>query len=670
MSGIAGMVALDGQTVEAQPLAAMLQTMAHRGPDGCQTWRQVNVGLGHQMLLTTPESLLETLPLVDSSATWVLTADARIDNREALYAELESLRDRPCEKIPDSDFILAAYQQWGVQCPEYLLGAFAFALWDDQKQALFCARDHLGVKPFYYYYNAKKLFLFASEIKALLAVEEVPHQLNLVRLGEYLALAMHDQVATTYQDILRLPPAHSLLVTASNLRQWSYWSLDPEVELKLPSDEAYIQRFREIFTEAVRCRLRSAFPVGSHLSGGLDSSSITCVARQLLAETPDKPLHTFSNIFDEVTACDERPYIDAVVEQGGLTPHYVQADQFGPLSDTAAIWQYEDEALLGPSHSYPWHLNQSAQQAGVRVVLDGLDGDTTVSHGIFWLTELAEQGHWAGFFDEAEGLARNFDKDPQSILKRYAYPVLRQWGETGRWRSLLQATQAIHRHYGLSRQHLLWTYGFKPWLTALTRPLRSQPVSPTGLTISNLVNPEFAEAIDLKRYLYQEPAISSSLPAARKEHWKSLTHGILAFILEQLDRCAAAYSLEVRHPFMDKRLIEFCLALPAEQKLHQGWSRMIVRRALADVLPESVQWRGGKADMTANFLHGLLVRDRSTLDEVMQNHLEPLQPYINLDVLNQAYQRLTTDQRRREDNLIVWRSVVLALWLQRQTSSN
>ncbi|MEM9005880.1 MAG: lasso peptide isopeptide bond-forming cyclase [Cyanobacteria bacterium P01_F01_bin.86] len=667
MSGIAGIVCLNGQAVNPSDVATMLNTLTHRGPDGHHSWLQDTVGLGHRMLWTTPESLFETLPLVSSTGDLVLTADARIDNRESLLEEL-ALGDRPLEKIADSEFILAAYQKWGVDCSKHLLGAFAFALWDASTQSLFCARDHLGVKPFYYAYQAGQSLLLASEIKALLALPQVSRDLNPVRLGDYIALMMNDKCFTSYQNVLRLPPAHNLLLTTAGLKTWSYWSLDPDYELTLDSKEAYAEKFRQLFTEAVRCRLRSAFSVGSHLSGGLDSSAITCVARQLLADSPETPLHTFSNIFDTVTECDERPYIQAVLDQGGLTPYYVQADQFGPLQDTADIWQYEDEALLGPSHSYPWHLNRASQQAGVRIVLDGLDGDTTISHGFARLHELAQQGNWTVFCDEAEGLAKNFDRSTRNIFKQYGYPVLKQWGTIGRWWPLLQAIQKLHSRWRLSRKRLWVECGLRPWKAQLKRRLHfdKAPKDPAQAAYLNLVKPSFATQINLEHRLHDcdQPACIS--PTAKEEHWRALTHGILPFVLEQLDRCAAAYSLEVRHPFMDKRLIEFCLALPAEQKLSQGWSRMILRRALAGILPEAVQWRGGKADMTANFLHGLLVRDRQQLDDIMRNQLEPLEPYINLNVLSTAYGRMVSNQTSQNtDHMAVWRAVILTLWLQR-----
>ncbi len=329
MSAIAGIYYLDNRPVDRADLVKMTDILAHRGPDGSNVWSEGAIGIGHRMLWTTPESLLETLPLVNETGELVITADARIDNRDELIEALE-LTQRPAEKITDTELILAAYERWGEECPEHLLGDFAFAIWDGRKQELFCARDHFGVKPFYYYCS-DKIFIFATEIKALFCLHEVPRQLNEVKVGEFIVSNFDDTTNTFYQDILRLSPANSLRVSYTGTRLHSYWSLDFSHEIKLDSDEEYAEAFRKIFTEAVRCRLRSAFPIGSMLSGGLDSSSIACVAKNLLSETGDTPLPTFSAIFDKVTECDERSFQNAVLSQGGFEPHYFHADQVGPI---------------------------------------------------------------------------------------------------------------------------------------------------------------------------------------------------------------------------------------------------------------------------------------------------------------------------------------------------
>src|SRR2546422_5671131 len=355
----------------------MLARLAHRGPDGAGVWSEGTVGLGHRLLHTTPESLRERLPLASGDGTLVLTADARIDNR----AELLGALDRGVEAT-DAELILAAYERWGERCPEHLLGDFVFVIWDARRAALFCARDHFGVKPFYNHHAPGRLFAFASEIKGLLALAEVPRRLNETRVADYLVPLLEDKVITFYEDILRLPPAHRMTVTREGVRTEQYWALDPEREIRMKSDEEYADAFREIFTEAVRCRLRSAFPVGSMLSGGLDSSSVVCVARQLLQQNGGNRFHTFSIVFDDVPECDERRYVEAVLAGGGADPHYIRGDLLSPLGDVDRFLDHQDEPLSVPNLFLYWAACRLASESGMRVFLDGVDGDTTVSHGL------------------------------------------------------------------------------------------------------------------------------------------------------------------------------------------------------------------------------------------------------------------------------------------------
>jgi asparagine synthase (glutamine-hydrolysing) len=668
MSGIMGTYHLDGCPVNRKYLEKMVDVLAHRGPDGADIWVGESVGFAHRLLWTTPESLLEKLPFVDQGDNFAITSDARLDNREELLSKLQVFNLLP-DKITDSQIILAAYQKWGEQCPEHLLGDFAFAIWDRQKQILFCARDHFGVKPFYYHHQPGKAFVFASEIKALFCLPQVPRRLDEVRIGDYLALMMEDKAITTYKDILRLPPAHCMVVSPSGIQLWSYWSLDLHREIRLASNEAYAEEFRQIFTEAVRCRLRSAFPVVSHLSGGLDSSAVTCVARDILAETGKTPLHTISSIFDKITECDERPFINAVLEQGGLIPHYVHGDEFGPLSNLDSIFQYEDEALLGPSHFYPWIVNCTAKELGLRISLDGFDGDTTVSHGVARLTELGRQGKWQTLIQEAKAIAPHHNISPYAVFRHYGLPFLRDLVKQWRWIEFARAVQLIHKHFGASRKLLIIYHGIKPIWEQIQRfwkgGHKQRTSSHSSLSETPLVNHHFAEHIRLdERIQTLNPPRESPL-TLKEEHWRSLNQGILAYTLEQMDQYAAMFSLEARHPFMDKRLIEFCVALPAEQKLYQGWGRMVMRRALAGILPEKIQWRGGKTNMSPNFNDGLLNRDRQILDQVMSHKVKHLEKYINLDFLQAAYQRMISagNQVSDDDCMAVWQAVSLALWI-------
>ena len=198
MSGIVGICYLDNRSVDRPDLARMVETIAHRGPDGSGLWSEGPVGLGHRMLWTTPESLHERLPFVNRTGDIAITADARIDNRDELFRMLPMTGDSS-GKVSDSQLILAAYENWGERCLEHLLGDFAFAVWDSRTQTLFCARDHFGVKPLYYY-SSSKAFVFATEIKALLCLPEVPRQLDEMKVADYLTATFDDTAVTFYRE--------------------------------------------------------------------------------------------------------------------------------------------------------------------------------------------------------------------------------------------------------------------------------------------------------------------------------------------------------------------------------------------------------------------------------------------------------------------------------------
>ena len=240
------------------------------------------MGLCHLRLCITPESLHEHLPMPDAAQNLVLTADARIDNRDELINEL-AIAETGHRVVTDSELILAAYARWGEGCPERLVGDFAFAIWDGRNQTLFCARDHFGVKPFYYH-RSGRFFAFASEIRALLRLKAISGRVNETKVADFLGRTELDPTTTFYQDLLQLPAAHSMVIGHERSAIRCYWALDGSRELRLKSDDEYDEAFRAHFTRAVRDHVRSAYPIGSLLSGGLDSSSIVAVAKKVVFE--------------------------------------------------------------------------------------------------------------------------------------------------------------------------------------------------------------------------------------------------------------------------------------------------------------------------------------------------------------------------------------------------
>jgi asparagine synthase (glutamine-hydrolysing) len=631
------------------------------------------------MLHTTPESLHEVLPKATQNGTVIITADARIDNREELTAQLYP--DYCSDSPVDSELILAAYERWEEACVNHLVGDFAFAIWDEKKQRLFCARDHFGIKPFYYHHQVGKLFAFGSEIKAILQVNDVPERLNELRIADYLAGNREDAESTIYEDIWMLPEAHALAVDRQGLRLWRYYELAPAGDVPVDaSDEWYERRFRELFTEAVRCRLRSAFPVGSQLSGGMDSSAVTCVARDLAREEGND-LHTFSLVFDKVPECDERPYINAVVEQGGLIPHFVSGDDVGPLSNLDEVYDFFDDGLVSGTQHLVCALIRSSRDAGVRVILDGFDGDNVISHGHLYLKELVEAGEWEAFSSEIRMLAQNYREashkhgfeetlgSPGRLFNAYAAPYLRRLADRAPWWRFLKEIGAVSNHLPMSRRYLLrfyWKRLVRPYTLVRLRQKWRQRQASSLPDVPETIDPTFAQRIGLAQRLahYSPPEEQDLLAKPVREAQRNLlATPRFAAALASTDHMGAMFTVEVRHPFMDKRLVEFCLALPPNQSLRHGWTRLILRRALAYTLPEKVTWRAGKARMTSSYKRALFDLDADLLREHISN-LGPLEKYTNSQVIHEMYEKgralAETEQVRLAE------VAVLSLWLKKR----
>ena len=631
VSAIFGVWHLDGKLIARAEFERMSETLVHRGPDESNIWINDNIGMGHHMLWTTPESLVEFLPFEAIEGGAVITADARIDNRYELINKL-GLNKRSLQPITDSEIILSSYQRWGQKCAEKLVGDFVFAIWDRQTKSLFCARDHIGVKCLYYHLSDKTL-AFATEIKALLSLSEVPRQLNESRVADFLIATFEDRTSTFYKGIVRLPAAHTLTVTknASQLKQ--YWSLDASRSLRLRSDDEYAEAFGEVFNTAVRCRIRSAYPVGSTLSGGLDSSSIACTARDLLKKQGNR-LHTFSAIFPglsekELRKIDERRYIEAVISQGGFDPFYLRADLLSPLCDFDKVLWHGDEVNWGPNLYIHWGLYNAAKERNVRILLDGLDGDTTVSHGLGFLTELAWTGRWRKLFSEAKGLAK----------VRNAY----------------------------SARRIIWEYGFKPLIpkTAVRLWHRLMAQQKNTTEYDRILNRGFARKIKQAEGLRDQSSSARSAYTSRRSHFQSLNFALHPYTLELADKAAGAFGLEARFPFYDRRLMEFCLALPADQKLRDGWTRAILRRAMTGILPPAVRLRRDKANLSPNFTRKFFEYEGERIKSVLEKK-QTIAKYVDADVLKNTYSRCVSQTRpNSSDALTIYRIVALSLWLQK-----
>lgn len=617
MSGIVAVFDRTGR-LDGSRIDDMLAAIDHRGPDGNGAWRDGSVAIGHQRLQSTPESANETQPRTRDGI--VVAADARLDNRSELRGALDlDGGERP---VPDSRLILAAYREWGTDCVEKLVGVFAFVIWDSRSETLFCGRDHFGVKPLYYHVT-DELFAVGSEPKALLALPQVRPDIDETKVGDFLTDLFEDKTNTFYESIKRLPPAHTARVSARTREERRYWDLDTTRTRTMESDEAYARRFRELFEQAVEDRLRTDTRVAATLSGGLDSSSITAVAHDRM--TPDRSLTTYSGVFAESPDSDEREFIETLVDRDGIDSHYVFLDDLDALSDIDRAMQYHDEPVYNTMHYMKWEIAKRASDDGIGVVLEGAHGDNAVDYGIGLLPELARRGRWYRLTKELQAMGDVLDRPARSLLRAVVLPNL--------------VPHSLSRLLG-----------------------RIRNVPPIERQANPAIDPDFADDIGCgARHERLEQRGFALLRDARKWQYRSLMTGSMTSFLEANDITHAAFGLEPRYPFIDIRLIEFSLAIPPTQQLKNGWTRMIIRRALDDVLPEKIQWRPWKTTMNQAFIDALSSVD-SELSALVD---EPtaVEPYLNTAKLAEMYEGFHTDSDMQNARAL-WNILSLSVWLE------
>ena len=328
--------------------------------------------------------------------------------------------------------------------------------------------------------------------------------------------------------------------------------------------------------------------------------------------------------YDTAPGGDEREYYDAVLEQGSVVPQYFSADRVKPLDNFQALLEHHDGPIDNPHFALGWSAWTQVRQSGFQVLLDGIDGDVTVSYAPVYLQKLARNGHGLRLFREALGLSRNLfggKTSPFSLMWRYGFnPLLPHWAPT--WKN--------------SRARFL-----------------------NGSMITSAV----ARRLDLGGRIEQVERHQRSLRTARAYHCDEITHGVVVASLEKTNKLCSVLGIEPRHPFFDKRLIEFCIALPREQRVHDGWTRMILRRALADLLPVKVLHRGGKWGPSNYFAPRLLKLDRDRLRDALKSTLPAAEAYFDGSqvgaILDRSASRPTADDAFR-----LWNVIALGAWLQ------
>ncbi|NOZ27901.1 MAG: hypothetical protein GXP39_07585 [Chloroflexi bacterium] len=620
MSGICAIVNLDGSPVDPKTLRRMAEAAAHRGPDGIRYWIHGHVGLAHLALHSTPELPREHQTRSNGTRTCWITADARIYNRKELLRSLLGSYVRP--EPTDADLILAAYERWGIDFPRHLLGDFAFALWDQQRQTLVLGRDHLGIRPLVYY-QAPQVLVCASEIKQLLQHPDVPNELNEAALGDFLisGCVSHPE-ETTYRGIQRLPPAHVLIIRSTSTQHRRYWSLDDVQPIRYEKEESYAEHFRDLLTEAVLRRTRGKSPFGIMMSGGLDSTSIASLAVGDPPGSHGDPgrVEAFSFVFDEIPECDERENIEAIARQYGLRTTYIPADHCWPLGDYPRTLLEFDE----PTPAIQYLLWDTAldivRSRGHRFVLTGYGGDDVCAE-----SPLA-------YFHHLQLLRPiRFGVDIWHYWRRY------------------QRLPPLRLRAGIFR--------------LLPVPMRRR-IRPNAWDLPPVwLDPKFERKHGLAKR-QKEGLGLHRVKAARAQSLIWITGPGLQSWLSFIDQMMSLHSLEARHPFLDKQLVEFAFAIPLEQFLTPtGEKKPLLRQAMQGRLPDQIRTARAKVLADPLVSRGLRERGVETIHQLLRSPELARRGYVNGEKLREQYERF----RRGEmaDSWVIWYALIAEIWLNR-----
>lgn len=604
MCGIAGIVAPAAERFGVA-LRQMTDSLSHRGPDGEGHYYFPGCALGHRRL-----SIVD----LGTGAQPMLAADAPLGvtfNGEIYgYREIRAgFPDYPFRTISDTEVILALYERHGRDFLQYLPGMFAFAIWDERRQELVCARDRFGEKPFYYAFGPDGEFLFASEIKALLASGLIRPVVDRQSVAHYLQYLYVPPGRTIYRNVFTLPPAHRLNYQAGKLTVERYWHL-PLPQPRMDAIEA-VGEFRRLLNAAVARQLVADVPIGTFLSGGLDSSTIVAVAAKHQAR-----LKTFAFGFGASTS--ELPFARSVAQRYA-TDHTELTDSGSDIADLLVAMQDVYDEPFADSSNIPTYLIAKLARQHVAVVLTGDGGDELFGGYTSWYRPLLQMSQ----VNQPQTTVAALLRMVGILARRSGFPLPSEWGHAIQGRYLASRftsiTAAHCEQQTVFHRNELAELGF---VTADAAPLKI--IGPKG-TVDD------AMRLDLEGYLPGD-------------------------ILVKIDRASMANSLELRAPFLDNDFASFCISLPWQLKITSKEDKSILRKAYAAAWPVELHQRGkqGFGAPVGEWLD--LPRMREIKAVYLENPCSPLYSIIPFT---------SSQPFVRQNSYRTWALLVLALWLDR-----
>ncbi|WP_199619213.1 asparagine synthase-related protein [Paenibacillus alkalitolerans] len=563
MSAIAGILHYTEEPVTVETIENMMRALQKYPADDVRVWHNRSIFLGCHAQWVTPESTHERLPFYDKQHKLAITADAIIDNREELFNRLQVEHFRR-KRMTDSELILAAYLKWGKEAPNYLIGDFAFIIWDERNRRLFGARDLMGSRTLYYHRDPRR-FAFCTVMNPLFTLSGIKKELNETWLAEFLAIPVIldtiDVHSTVFRGIEQIPPAHSVTVADGNVAVERYGTFVPSSgKLKLKTNGEYEEAFREVFREAVKSKLRTYRKVGASLSGGLDSGAVASFASNPLREE-GKTLHTYSYVppadfvdwTSKTMAADESPYIEATVKHVGNIAHnyldFPDRNSFEEINDLLELMEAPYKFF---ENSY-WikGMLEQAQKHGVGILLNGGNGNYSISWGpaLDYYAQLLRRLRWMLFYRELKLYSRNMRVGRSRLL-----PVIGK-------------------------------LAFPSPVPALFTKQKPGPQKPL------LVHPDLAQRTNVfEKLKYHDVGLTESSMdefAARIYQFESLS--MLNHQGTSSTKLSLRYAVRERDPTGDPRVVRFCLSVPAEQYVQDGMDRSLIRRATRGYLPDEVR---------------------------------------------------------------------------------